>query len=329
MNLQNFFIDELIPAPATAYRVHDLSTFKDSMKKVGQISPLIGRLCLENPNKIEIICGHGRLEAARQIGLEKLAVYLPMTPCVVDFSDFDLLCLAVHDNQAAHLSDYQLEKECVFATRLALSFGATRQNLHQLWDCFGKTVAKQEEEEIIFCAALPKEIFGKIATSDYGFETAKAFHHFGLEAAKAISLILPFQLRGQRVKEITKLLAEISLRDHVAPEEILSEILRDKIFENKDHPRTQKEALLCKKLLEKRNPRLSSWLAEAERKAAQLKLPPALRLKLPDFLEGERLEFNISAKSPGELAKLAEALKSAADSNEMAALFEMLGGGEG
>lgn len=60
---------------------------------------------------------------------------------------------------------------------------------------------------------------------------------------------------------------------------------------------------------------------------AALQLPPSMRVRWPEFLEGDRLEIAVDAANPEALRSAAEALAAAARRPECAAIFALLDGG--
>lgn len=70
-------IDELVPFGLCSFQTYEgerLEQLKNSIKRVGQLEPVIVRKAGEH--QYEIICGHNRVKAMRELGFDKVRAYV-------------------------------------------------------------------------------------------------------------------------------------------------------------------------------------------------------------------------------------------------------------
>ncbi|MFH0886863.1 MAG: hypothetical protein V1843_01720 [bacterium] len=122
-------------------------------------------------------------------------------------------------------------------------------------------------------------------------------------------------------REIEGLLFDISRRDNIAEQEILSRDEIQKIMV-KDIPRNQKIAEIKNALKKWRLPQLTEAQDNFDRETQKLKLPKNIKISPPQNFEGDHLNIEIRVKKPEDLSTAAKELLRIKD--EISGLFYYL-----
>lgn len=146
------------------------------------------------------------------------------------------------------------------------------------------------------------------------------------DAAALLELALRLRLGENQLRDLWDWLDEVACRDR----QPLAAVLARPVLQDALAPSLGRTDQLKAFKASLRRLRFPALAAQEERLAGlvgALQLPPAVRVRWPEFLEGDRLEISVEATSPEALRSAAEALAAAARRAECAAIFALLDGG--
>ena len=125
------------------------------------------------------------------------------------------------------------------------------------------------------------------------------------------------------LRQIVGLIIEIAARDQVTSGQVLSDNEWQEILKQKNSRKEKQKFLRC--LLErKRYPLKEELVARTQAWQRNLSAEYEMTLKLPDELEGDKLQISLSFSSAAELAQKAEQLKNLASDPQLQAIFNLL-----
>jgi hypothetical protein len=146
------------------------------------------------------------------------------------------------------------------------------------------------------------------------------------DRAALLDIALSLKAGENHLRDLMDWAEEISLRDGV----VICEILANKtINEIRTDPRLGRADRLKRikdQIRRMRFPRLSQVEDSIQSKIGQLKLPPSVRLSVPAGLEGGDLQIEFTAGSPAEFKSILAKLSSAAESEGLAEIYNLLKG---
>jgi len=159
----------------------------------------------------------------------------------------------------------------------------------------------------------------------YGAATLERWARLAPPDAAALGeLVHELRLGENQLRDLWEWLDEIAARDG---ETLAAVLASDPVRTARQRHLSRNDRLkLIKGVLRKR--RFPQLAAHEERLAAlvhELNLPRAVRVTLPEFLEGDALHLEIVADSIDALRAAAEALRAAAHTSACAELFTLLG----
>jgi ParB family chromosome partitioning protein len=138
------------------------------------------------------------------------------------------------------------------------------------------------------------------------------------------SLLWPWlwTLGRNKQQELLNILREITARDGISPEEVLSHPrIRELEAENRLSPRQQAEKLL-EHLRERRNPTLTAWSRAFEAALQKLGIEKGVVIDPSPFFEGEDLSLHFSFRTQEEFLDKLSRLKGLANQTEFTKLFQ-------
>lgn len=151
-----------------------------------------------------------------------------------------------------------------------------------------------------------------------------------LEVADAESLLdLAERLRlgENQLRDLWDWLEEVAIREGRSVADVLaSGSLRDAFGSGLGRSDQHKRFKAALRRL--RYPRLAAQEERIRGLVEQLSLPAAVRVEVPDFLEGDYVTVSADVKDAKSLRRIAEALAVAAESSECATIFRLLDGDE-
>ena len=133
---------------------------------------------------------------------------------------------------------------------------------------------------------------------------------------------LKFSLGMKR--EISKLIYEISKREHTSVHQIFEQLLSQDTLNNQ-HLKGKRKIEALKSILEKRRyPEYFSYKQKIESLLASFKLPDTIHVHPSPYFENRWLEITFKISSPQDLLKTSEKLLQVAKNPALTKIFEIL-----
>ncbi|MHC4662264.1 MAG: hypothetical protein ACYS8W_11300 [Planctomycetota bacterium] len=137
-------------------------------------------------------------------------------------------------------------------------------------------------------------------------------------------LVLPLRMNANTTRDVAGMLDGVSRRDGVKIETLISAPPFADILVSEAGAKKTKEDFIAE-LRRQRYPEYSRIEDAFNSIANRIRAEGGIDVKAPKNLEGNRLTFNLAAKSPDELAALLGRLRAALDSGDIGKLFMLLG----
>lgn len=292
----------------------DLGPLARSLERVGLVSPLVVR---PRQEEYELICGYRRLLALRSLGRPEIAVrVLPVkTPAT------DLLDLALLDN-LSHRTFNEAEK-ALAVSHLAGLHPPDRVTRHYL-PLLGLAPREQVFQRYLTLAGLGPAVLTLLAGGRLDPETAHGLERLAeVEREALLDLLDRLGASQGKQRQIVSWLEEICRREGRSVAEVLAEPLVRGVLEDERLGRVEKEKRLRVYLYGRRFPERSRLEARQAELAAGLRLPPHLRLEVPQSFEGLDFQIHLSFSNRTEFEAGLRALDSLAGRAELDALLDL------
>lgn len=292
----------------------DLGALKDSLKRVGQISPLVVK---PEQNGYTLVCGYRRRLAMRELGHgEYKTLILPER-----VTEKDMLLIALEDNLVIR-SMNDAEKAC--ALGYLIRFFSPEIVIAEFMPRLGLPPRKKFLDRYLKLVSLGPPVLDALARGDLDPETGEKLARLDEPDLRSVLNLLGDIRPGlNRRRQIVTFLLEIGRREDKACTDILNEPEVRDIADNDRLDRPGKEKRVWEYLFFRRYPRLNQIRSEQARLLAGLNLPdnfkfhPALNFEGLDF----RLEVTFSNRN--ELAAAAKAFEDLTKLSEMDDLLEL------
>ncbi len=144
------------------------------------------------------------------------------------------------------------------------------------------------------------------------------------DGAVVLALAQELRLGDNQLRDLWEWAEEIAARDGTSLVQVLAAEPID-AARRRTVGRNDKLKLIKGALRRVRFPQLAAVEDQLGRLIDELGLPPSVRVTLPDFLEGDELRVEITARSAAALRDAAARLLAASESPACSALFELLG----
>jgi ParB family chromosome partitioning protein len=284
----------------------DLEPLKVSLQLVGLLEPLILR---EKTDKTyQIVCGFKRAEVLRLLAIGEAAafVYLPG-----ELNDLQALLLTIGHNMTRSLN---LAEKAQTLKKL-LGFGVVER---EVIDRFLPLFALQPNVRILrqttALLSLEREILEYLVEEALSASTAVCLLDLDEDDQKAIlPLLRAFRPGENRIKEIIAFLREISLRDGVPIESLLTGKDIGELLTAVQTPRPQRLEQLRRIIKQMRFPLLTAMEQRFAAYRQSLALPPQISFHPPPFFEGEEFKMELKFKDLRSFRELIASLRRIAD----------------
>lgn len=317
--IQEIFLSEvdLEAHPFFPVRGEDLARLKESLAAVGLLSP--PRVRSGEGGRWRVVTGWKRLQAAAQLGWEKIAALIlsPETP------EAQLLLLYLHDN--AFSRAFNPLEQARLAARLRAHWD--RETLvAKALPLMGLAPAPVYLERLLAVAGLEAAWQELVARERLGLTAgARLAAWASADRLAALPFLAGLPLSQSKQEELVSAVEILARREGVALADILlEEELQQIITDAKVNPQ-ERAAAVRRRLNERVSPQYS-----AAKKAFQagldrlgLRCHPRLRLQEPPAFEGPDFELSLKFKDSRELRELLEELSRLARLADFEALVDI------
>ncbi|TET37334.1 MAG: hypothetical protein E3J72_06195 [Planctomycetota bacterium] len=138
-------------------------------------------------------------------------------------------------------------------------------------------------------------------------------------------LIVPLKMNANTTRDVVKMLDEVSRRDGVSIDTLLSTPPLADVFAGDAAVRKRRDDFIHT-LRRLRYPEFSRIEDAFNIIVNKIKADGGINIKAPRNFEGNKITFSLTAKSPGELAALLGRLRAAVDAGDIGKLFTLLSG---
>ena len=295
----------------------DLNRLKSSMEEVGLLNPVI----LRGKDRFQIVTGYRRILVAQILKWEKIKARI-FIPDELSFEegfklnfyenlgtrDFNLIesAMAV----SGFINRCKKEKELVQKKILPLlGFQSGSKILQQLLSL----IRLVDEWKML---VVKKEISLPNAAKVSSFTPKDQRILF-----KAVS---DLKLGENKLRQCLEMIDEICRRDEISFEQLFTSSPFTQLAQDEKLNITEKTELFRKALKARRYPEFTRQEEKFQKTRKKLTLPPSVRLEPPEFFEGDKLKVTFKFRSPEELRSILEKLETAAYSEALKSLLEML-----
>jgi hypothetical protein len=137
-------------------------------------------------------------------------------------------------------------------------------------------------------------------------------------------LVLPLKMNANITRGVVRMLDDVSRRDGVKIDTLISAPpLADILASEADAKKTRED--FTAELRRLRYPEFTKVEDAFNSIINRIRADGGIDIKAPKNLEGNRITFNLAAKSPDELAPLLDRLQIALDSGDIGKLYALLG----
>ncbi len=312
-------IDEVDPedrrfALTPPWRLRD-PRLERAIAAVGIQQPLL--LQAVQGRRFRIVAGFKRHHAARGLGLKTLPAFLSANQ-----SDIDLLLRALCDNLGARTLGPLETAEAVARLK---AFGlAVDRLLDEVLPLLGLPSSRHHLERLLAVAALP-EALKQAVTRRLTLDLALSLVSWRPDERDLfIGLVDDLQLGVNKQKQIFDLLDEVGRQGRGDVAEIWRSSGAAARAADRGTSPTQRFTQVKRALHKLRFPVLSEYEARYDALKRKLDLPPNIKLEVPLFFEGSRIQLTLTAGSVEELCGSLQRLGDAAETREMRGIFDLL-----
>jgi ParB-like chromosome segregation protein Spo0J len=298
----------------------DISKLVASIKKVSILNhPILEKTAKDS---YRIVCGYKRLLALKQLNRKKISAYYFETRDT--FPLLELFLFTIFEN---------------VATR-ALNIIEQANIVHKLVTTF------HVPDEIIAKKFLPeldlgtnpklinrflkiytlKDFLKKAIVDDFlSLDSALSISQLGKKEARQIfDLFLFLKIGKNKQKEFLRLVNDISKASQSAISDIINDAEIQQTVRDAKLTSPIKINRIKAQLKKLRYPHYSKVEEKFDLFKKELKLPPNMILRAPDFFEGEKFSFELKFKDQSEFNKMIEQLKQFVDQNKMKTLEKLM-----
>jgi len=274
----------------------DLSPLINSLRMVGQLSPLLVR---EGEGGYQLISGFKRWEAMGEVGIGEAEVV------VVKVGDLEAEKLAVGHNLPQGMNLIEKARALEGFRRFGMP---EEESISQWLPLFGLQPHRKLYLKLLGLLRLPRGLQEYIAKEALPLSLASLFPLLEEEAQReVVPLLWALRPGGSKLREIITHLLEVSQREGISPAQLLKESRG--IWGEGERARPQRMDELRRWLRQRRLPLFSHLEERFSRLRASLRLPPRVSFHPPPFFEGEDFRIELRFRDREELRSLIDLLK--------------------
>ncbi|MEW5723521.1 MAG: ParB N-terminal domain-containing protein [Thermodesulfobacteriota bacterium] len=290
----------------------DLSSLRESIGRVGQVSPLVLRPLAD---RFQLVCGHRRRRVMRDLGFtEYLALVLSRR---VD--EKQALLLALEENLGHRVFN---DAEKTLAVKALSRFFQLHEIAAGYLSRLDLPPRVEVAERFLALAELGNAGLDALASGRLDPETAlRLLGRPEEDRAAAASLLAALEPGLNKRRQILTWLEEIARREGLSFETILSSAEVREVLDSPTLNRPQKERRVRERLRRRRYPGLTALERERAVRLEALDLPPELSFQADPAFEGLSFSFTLTFTDLEGFRRGAGVLNRVADDDNLAALI--------
>jgi ParB family chromosome partitioning protein len=297
----------------------NIAALAESIKTMGLINPPLLR---EAGERLEIVCGHRRIMACKQLQFEKIPAFLYAHD---ELPDEKCLWLSLIDNEwSGRLSP--IEKAITLQKFSEIGW-STERLVSEIAPHLGFPHSRSYIGKCLCLLSLEKEILIAIHALEFGVEQAFLFLSTEPESRLALFRVLQScKANLNESRELISLIPDVAAIKNIQPFAFLAKEVHE-LISSEPAPRKRLQ-LLRDFLMKERYPRLSA--AESKFKSIVGELTPddTCRIDAPKNFEGNDITITLRAQNTGKLEEIIRKLSGRESTDKFNSLFSILHGRE-
>jgi len=292
-----------------------------SIRRVGLLQPVLLRKLPSQ--KYQIVSGFKRVLACRDLDFETIDAFVYDLESLEDLEGFRW---NLWDTLAVRTLN--LAEKAIVLDKLLHRFGLEERGIvRDYMPILGLEPSLKVLEGYLQVHQLEEEVKDYLVAKEIPLKLALELLRFSPEDRKQIlSLVRPLELNVHTLKEFLTLIEEVIGRDGIRVENLLDDSgIRD-ILANLMLSISQKTEKIRKILKRIRYPRLTGLEDQIQEKLQQLRLPKAISIAPPPFLEGDQLKVTFQFRDKKDLENVLGKLHELADKEELDAILMWIAG---
>ncbi|RLB04884.1 MAG: hypothetical protein DRG59_09700 [Deltaproteobacteria bacterium] len=302
----------------------NLTTLKESIKRAGITSPLW--VLNKGKNKYRLINGFLRLKVAKDIGLEKIPVFVFYLRDLNNKNDLEtLFSLALEENLTVRR--FNVVEISMVINSFFKNFGVTKDKIaKEVLPRLDLSPSVKLVRDLLKLNSFPIEVKKYIAKNEHSLKTSLKFGMFNeKEQILIVKFLSPLRLKENYLLEFLENIKDISLRDNMDIKDMLNQEI-SQISKNEDISTQKRVEMIREKLKKMKYPIFNDLLKNFNLLKKNLKIPPEIKLLYPPYFEGDFYNITFSFKTKEELIKIIDKLRDISKKEEIEELILLLHG---
>lgn len=272
----------------------ELDRLKGSIREIGLLEPIWLR---EKGQGFQIVHGFQRFDVARTLGIEEIEALIWRR---ADLDDRSAFLMVLHANMLGR--ELNLVEKALALEKLLASFSFSRDEIIRTY----LPLLRLEPHENVLDSFLrivefDPDLKRYFLRHTLSLTNILLFAKFSVGEQESIRRFLsPLRLSESATKEVLTYLLEISLRDGIGVEGLLSCREIQGVLWNERLSGPVKNQAVRRILRAKRYPELTQIEANFTARKKEMRLPPQVSLTPPPFFEGNRFRLEFSFKNVDE-----------------------------
>jgi len=281
---------------------YDLSSLKQSIKKVGLLTPPVVRKKSDGAH--QIICGYKRVRSLKELGISSFpCVFLPSKTC-----NKESLLLSLYDNSSHR--EFNLVEKSMAVNKLQ-NYYSEEEIINSFLPVLRLHPHNTQLRTIVPLYRLEREAKNGLIEGTISEQTALALSQMDRVSRRALcAFLISLRLSVSGQAEILENVSEIAVRENQTVKMVLTTPEITSFLENEKLNQPQKGEAIRNCLRGRRYPQLTKKEREFKDNLKQLKLHPRTHLKPPPFFEGANYHLSFRFKDSGEFKKRLQELES-------------------
>lgn len=295
----------------------DLDALKRSIKAVGIIQPINVRHTPEGT--FQIVTGYKRTLVMHELGRQAV-------PALVhepnDLSPTQAFLWGLHDN--AITRELNVVEKSIALTKLKQFYSMSDDDLvRQFLPLMGDETSFKVLHQLLALDSLTEPMKNHIVTSQIALSSASRIAEFTPSTQQELLAVLThIHPSTNKLNELLALLREISARDGLSIEDILSRYQLLQIVANPQAPQAEKVSALRQALKGIRLPQLSERQAQLAKLIQNLELPNQAKVVTDPYFENKKMKLEYQFSHPEELDQLVKKVQDAFNNQKWQQIFE-------